>query len=149
MGRRLAGWALLALATLMLLGFLRSSLGFSSPSAIVALLLTVVIPAVGGVSLLRGSHGPRGLSASQDALRRATIESEILKMAVAQQGRLTAVEVATMLALPVEETKAALDALVEREVAELDVSDAGVLVYRFHDAKHLESKRRPGEFLGG
>src|SRR5262245_37694303 len=115
----------------MLLGFFRSSATLASPAAIVALLVTVGIPAAGGVFLLRGR---RADSARVARLRRETIEAEVLRLAVARAGRLTSVEVATELAMTPEEAKATLDGLVEREVADLAVSDAGVLVYTFHDA---------------
>jgi hypothetical protein len=75
------------------------------------------------------------------ALRQQTIEAEIMKLAMAQQGRLTEVEVASALALPPGEAKAALDALVAREVADLEITDAGVLVYTFHDARYFGTKR--------
>jgi hypothetical protein len=55
-----------------------------------------------------------------------------------QQGKLTAVEVASALAVTSEEAKRSLDSLVAREVADLDVTDDGVLVYSFHDARYFD-----------
>src|SRR5687768_2327765 len=125
----------------MLLGFVRSDLTFGSFNAMVALLLSVVLPAVGGVMLLRRANSmERRGGARVERLRQATIEAEILRLAMLQGGRLTAVEVASTLALSSEEAKASLDALVTREVADLTITDAGVLVYTFHDAANVGDK---------
>jgi hypothetical protein len=140
-GRTLGGSALLALATLMLWGFFRSNASLASPAAIGALLITVALPVAGGIALLRGvaTFGGRR-SARVDQLRRQTIDAEILRLAMEQGGRLTAVEVATALALSPEAAKETLDALVSREVADLEITDAGLLVYTFYDAKHVGGK---------
>jgi len=136
MNRRTGGIALLALAGLMLFGFLRSSASMAAPATLLALLIVVVLPAVGGFMLLR--QGPN--RARLDMLRQQTIEAEVLRMAAQEKGRLTALEVATALALPQESAKATLDSLVERDLADIGVSDEGVVVYLFHDAKHLGGK---------
>jgi hypothetical protein len=132
---------LLLVSAFMLLGFVRSDASFAAVNTIVAVLLTVVLPAAGGVALLRtaNAHGRRSGSRA-DLLRRTTIESEILRLAMLHDGRLTAVEVASALALTSEESKTVLDGLVLREVADLDITDAGVLVYSFHDARHVGDK---------
>ena len=141
MSRTLGGVLLLLVAAFMLLGFLRSDLSFGSFNAMAAVALSVVLPAIGGVVLLRRANQMERRGGARVArLRQATIESEILRLAMLQGGRLTAVEVASTLALPAEEAKASLDALVTREVADLDITDAGVLVYTFHDAKHVGDK---------
>jgi hypothetical protein len=140
-GRTLGGVLLLLIAALMLLGFVRSDLSLGSLNAMAAVLLSVVLPAAGGVVLLRNANRlERRGGGRVERLRQATIESEILRLAMLHDGRLTTVEVASTLALPTEEAKAMLDALVTREVADLDITDAGVLVYTFHDAKHVGDK---------
>jgi hypothetical protein len=133
------GAILLFVAAVMLLGFVRTGASLASPTVWFALLLAVVLPAYFGVTLLRGAlvGSPRG---RMQALRQQTIDAEILKLAMAREGRLTEVEVASVLALPPGEAKASLDALVLREVADLDITDAGVLVYTFHDARHVGGK---------
>ncbi len=139
MGRKIAGVVLLIVAAVMLLGFARSSATLASPTALFALLLTVGLPAMGGVALLRGSFGGRS-NARMQQLRQQTIEAEILRLAMQKQGRLTAVEVTSALGLPGEEAKSSLDELVAREVADLEVTDDGVLVYTFHEARYVEGK---------
>jgi hypothetical protein len=134
---RTIGVALLVIAALMLLGFTRSSLGIGSPSVIAALLLTVVAPAAGGIALLRrrSAHGPRTRE-----LRQRTLEAEILRLATRQQGRLTALEVATEFAITPEEAKATLDGFVSREIADLAMTERGVLVYTFHETQGVADK---------
>ena len=141
MGRTVGAVVLLLVSAFMLLGFVRSNASFASLNTILALALTVALPAVAGVALLRSvnEHGRRRGSRA-DQLRLATIESEILRLAMLRDGRLTAVEVASALALTAEEAKATLDGLVTREVADLDITDAGVLVYSFHEARSVGDK---------
>ena len=125
----------------MLLGFARSSVSLGSPTALFALLITVALPAAGGVALLRGSLGGNSKDRMRQ-LRQQTIEAEVLKLAMQQQGRLTSVEVASSLGLTTEDAKDALDEMVRREVAELEISEEGLLVYTFHDARYVEGKSR-------
>jgi hypothetical protein len=146
-GRSIGGFALLALAALMLLGFARSDASVATPATIFALLLTAGLPAAGGFFLLRG---PRGRSSARiHELRQQTIEAEILRLAMQHGGRLTVVEVAAALALPSESAKATLDSLAERELADLEITDKGVIVYAFHDAKHIAGKHSARGVLDG
>ena len=140
MGRTVGGVALLALALFMLYGFFRSSATLSSAAGLVALVIGVVLPAIGGIALLRGRLGGPS-RARVDALRRKTLEAETLRLAVAHGGRLTALELSVELALTPEEAKALLDDLAARELAELEITDRGVIVYAFHDARHLGGKQ--------
>lgn len=132
------GYGLLALAGLLLYGFLRSSASLASPATVAALLITVALPAAAGIAILRGFT--RGDTARREKLRQATVEAEVMKLAMQHAGKLTAVEVATALALPIDATKAHLDAMVEREIADIEITDDGVIVYTFQDAKHLGGK---------
>jgi hypothetical protein len=137
--KRFGGYALVVVAALMLYGFMRSGASIASAKTIVALLFTVVLPGAAGIALLGGfSGGARSKRLEQ--LRQQTIEAEILRLAMKERGRLTAVEVATALALSPETAKEALDALVTRDVADIAVSDEGVIVYTFHDAEHVAGK---------
>jgi hypothetical protein len=149
MSSRTVGGILLAIAAFMLYGFLRSSASVASPAAIGALLLTVVLPAAGGIMLWRGGFSMNsGRSKRVEQLRQQTFEAEILRLATQHGGRLTTVDVATALALPAETAKATLDRLVEREVADLEITDDGVLVYYFHDAKYIGGKHGSRDLLG-
>lgn len=139
---KLIGAALLALLALfMLAGFLNSSLALSSGSAIVALLLTVGLPAAGAVMLARGHYAEKSrLTGRKAELRRNTIDAEILRLAGEHGGRLTAVEVATALSMTPESAAEALAQLGIRGQADVEVTDDGVLVYSFYDVRHLGGK---------
>ena len=138
MSRKTIGILLLVLAGVMTWGFLRSNASLASPKTIAALLITVVAPAVGGITLLRGRDLARSRRLEQ--LRQQTIEAEILRLAVQEHGRLTAVEVSTGLGITPEAAKDTLDAMVTRDVADIAVSERGVVVYTFHDARYLGGK---------
>jgi hypothetical protein len=58
-------------------------------------------------------------------------EREILRLAEHEHGRLTVTEVAARCDMTVAEAKAALDQLVRQQVAAIQVTQAGVLVYVF------------------
>lgn len=136
--RRWIGTGLLTLAALMLFGFLRSSLSLAAPATIGALLVAVVLPAASGIALIRGIGSAE--QARRDSLRQQTIEAEVMKLAIQHKGKLTTLEVATALALQQDETKLALDAMVEREIADIEITDDGVIVYTFDAARRLGAK---------
>ena len=148
MGRKIGAGALLLLSAFMLLGFLRSSASLGSPTALFALLIAVGVPAAGGVALLRGALGANPKE-RMEQLRQQTIEAEVLRLAMQHHGRLTVVEVTTALALTGDEAKRTLDDLVQRDVADLDFNEEGVLFYTFHDAKYFKGESKPKELADG
>lgn len=143
MGRVAGGVALLLLALFMLLGFVRSDAALSAPATIAALLITVGLPAAGGIVLMnpRFMRGKQ-LAARREQLRQQTFESEILRLAGQREGRLTTVEVMTEFAIPQDQANALLESLVARELADIEITDSGVVVYAFHDVRHLGDKPR-------
>ena len=137
---RTAGWLLIALATFMFIGYLGADV--EGGSAIAALLITVVPPAAGGVALIRSApSGGRRLNARREELRRATLQSEMLRLAGQHQGKITIVEAVTALAVSPEEAKDALDGLALRGLADFEVTDSGIVVYVFHDIQRLGEKQ--------
>ena len=143
MGRIAGGVALLLLSLFMLLGFVRSDAALSAPATIGALLITVGLPAIGGI-LLMNPRLMRGkqLATRREQLRQQTFESEILRLAAQRDGRLTVVELMTEFAIPQDQANALLESLVVRELAEIEITDSGVVVYAFHDVRHLGDKPR-------
>jgi hypothetical protein len=137
------GIALLVLAAVMLLGFLRSDADAGSFATLGALFVAVGLPALGGLALLRRRLRSQRLSGDRtERLRQQTLEAEILRFAGRHEGKLTAVEVASDLGVRVEEAKRVLNELMVRGQADIEVTDSGVLVYRFHDIEHLDEKKR-------
>jgi hypothetical protein len=131
------------LALFMLLGFLASEQDLSSAALAVALLLTVGVPGVSSIYLFV-THFRRGRRTAQrkEQLRRQTLDAEILRLAAERGGRLTIVELVTELALTPEAAKSALHAMHARELAELEMTDSGLLVYSFRDVRGLGEKSR-------
>lgn len=146
MGRK-TGIGLLILAGVMLLGALRSNASLAAPATLVAVLITVVLPAAGGYMLLWGGGGRR--DARMAELRQRTIDAEILRLAAREGGRLTANEVATFLAISPEAAKTALDDLMTRDFADIAVSERGVLVYVFHEKGLPNDKQSAKGLLDG
>jgi hypothetical protein len=140
-GRLVGSGLLMLLALFMLIGFLESGAAIGAPATIAALLITVGLPAAAGLALASTHFRGRGRFARRrEELRQQTIESEILRLAEQRGGRLTAVEVASDMAISPEAAKEALDSLALRELAELEVTDSGLLVYAFHDVRRLRDK---------
>jgi hypothetical protein len=138
---RIAGWLLLALAAFMFIGYLGADV--TGTASLFALLITVVLPAVGGVVLVRGGRGDRRtLAARREALRQDTVRSEVLRLAGQHGGRITIVEVVTTLAITPDEAKNALDSLSVQGLADFEVTDSGVVVYVFHDVQRLDEKHQ-------
>ena len=137
----MGGVSLLAVALFMVVGFLRADVNPAALSTMVALLIGAGLPAAAGGWLLARHFGiGRGIERRREQLRRDTLEAEILKMAARHEGRLTAVEVAGELAVPTTTAEELLDGLMTRELAEIEITDSGVLVYSFHDLRHLSEK---------
>ena len=141
---RITGWVLVAIAAFMLLGYLNADV--SGPAAWAAFLIAVVLPAAGGIALIRGQRGGR-LTARREALRQETLQAELLRLAGQHGGRITIVEAVTALAIPPEEAKHALDELAVRGLADFEVTDSGVVVYVFYDVQRLGEKNESRKLL--
>ena len=142
MGKLLGGSGLLVLALFMLLGFFKSDAPIASPATLLAFGITVVLPVLGGAALIyRHYRRQEWLGHRKERLRQQTLESEILRLAAQRGGKLTVVEVVSELAVDPDTAKQAFDALLARSLAEIELTDSGVLVYTFYDVQHLPDKR--------
>ena len=149
MGRLWGGIGLIVVALFMLLGFLRADAGGAGATAI-AVVIAVVLPAVGGAALLRAHFGSaRTLASRRDQLRQQTLDAEVLRLAGRHGGRLTVVEVVTELGVSDAAAKETLDGLMMRELAEIEITDSGMLVYRFGDVERLPDKGSSRGVLDG
>ena len=123
----------------MAVGFAQA--GTLSAASLIALLIGAGIPGAFGIALLAGRGFGRGkLNASKAALRRQTIEAEVLRLAGDRGGKLTVVEVVSNLALDHEEASRILDDFARRGIAEIQVTESGGLVYDFRDVRLLGEK---------
>jgi uncharacterized protein (DUF2384 family) len=148
MSRIGAAIALGVLAVIMFFGFLNSSAAISAPATLGALLLTVGLPAVGALLLVRGHYAERArLRSRKEQLRRQGAEAEILRLAREHGGRLAAVEVAIEMGTSQDEAAEWLEALALRNQAEVQITSDGVLVYQFHDVRYLGGKESARDVL--
>jgi uncharacterized membrane protein len=134
--RKVAAAGLFLVAAFMLLGFSLSEKEQSAGINVFILLLTVALPVAVGIGLLRGA--PRQNSERMQQLRLQTIDAEILRLAIERKGRLTGVEIMSTLGLPEADVSRSLDGMMQREVADMEVTEEGVLVYTFHEAKYMK-----------
>jgi hypothetical protein len=140
MGKLLGGAGLLVLALFMLLGFFNAG-PMSAAVATLTFLIVVVLPAGAGAALLRSHIREKGhFSRQREQLRLQTYESEILQLAQRKGGKLTVVEVAAETGLDAPTADAALQSLALQGIADIEVTDSGVLVYAFYDIQKLPEK---------
>ena len=123
--RRASGWLLIVFSGLLSAAFLKADLAAGG-----ALLITALLSAGVGIALVRGV---RSRSASSR-------QSEILRLAVEQQGRVTLLDAVAAFGIPVEEARRALEALVVSGVADLEITDSGTVIYSFDELKRPEDK---------
>ena len=103
--------------------------GTSKYSLVTDVLLTILL------GLLSLGYGVWLYRRVRQAVTRRTVDDSeeiVLRLAQRRQGVLTVVEVAANSTLSVEQAKATLDQLNLKGFNEIDVSDAGILVYKFH-----------------
>ncbi|HEU0302101.1 MAG TPA: hypothetical protein VFR37_21780 [Longimicrobium sp.] len=139
---KIAGAVVMALLSLfMLAGFLNSDAAVSAGARLLALGITMVLPAGGAVLLVRSYLEEKSrLSGRKAALRRQATESEILRLAQGRGGKLMAVEAALAMHLAEDTARETLDTMVAGGRAELEVTDAGNLVYTFPTLAQLSDK---------
>jgi hypothetical protein len=136
--RRGAGVILIGLGLLMAIGVSKAKL---PPNPVVTALtigISVILPIAVGTGLI---VGPRSPSAPAIAARRSqTIQAEMVKLAIAQGGALTVVEVVSTLGIDSQTATQELTALTYQQIAELEMTDSGLMVYRFPDVQSLPEK---------
>ncbi len=139
MGKLWAAGGLGILSLVMLMGFFRADV--SGVSAALALLISVGLPAAGSGALLYSHFRQTGLlQGRKEKLRRQSLEAEVLRLAAKKDGKLTLAEVISETSVDADRAKAALDALHLRSLAEIELSESGVLVYAFSNVKAIQEK---------
>jgi hypothetical protein len=141
--KKLAAAAGLGLISLfMLAGFLNTTTAASTGAIIAALALTVVLPAVSALLLVRSHLQDRSrVHGHKAALRRNATEAELMRLAQRSGGKLMALEAGLSLHLSEDVVRDTLDGMVARGRAELEVTDGGHLVYAFPGLRQLADKR--------
>lgn len=141
MSKIAVGIGLWILAIFMALGFTRANIQASRPAIALSFLIAVVLPAAGGSGLIYGHlQGDRRLAARRQQLQQQTLESEILRLATAAQGKITQLEVMRDLAIDQPLAQQTLDAMLSKGILDLEITDSGVLVYTIYDLQNLSEK---------
>lgn len=96
--------------------------------------ITLIV--VGGLLWLMAKR----LDASAQLVRYRRHQNRIVRLARERGGRLTATEAAADAGLTVEETEEILKKLVDRGYVELQVTDSGMVVYRFPEVLYAHEK---------
>ncbi len=68
------------------------------------------------------------------------LNTKVLKLAEQKEGKLTVVEVMMALDIDTPTAKDVLDKLAAQGLAEIEMTDSGILVYVFYDIQHLKDK---------
>ncbi len=141
MKKTITGICLLALSIFMLLGFLNADINAGIWVKFLSFVITVILPFSGGAAILFSNYkDKKKLTLSKSLLAKKTLESEVLKLAKEKGGSLTAIEVVTEFAVDIDTAKQTLDSLAEQSVAEIELTESGIIVYSFYDIKHLKDK---------
>lgn len=135
------GAFLLLVATFMFAGALVSDADLGSVEGVIATLLVVGLPAAAGGWLLYSRYrADPAADSRRERLRLETMESEVVRLAGGKDGKLTVVEVVAALGLPPGEAQSVLDSLVRRHLADIHLTDSGLIVYDFADVRRLSEK---------
>lgn len=149
MGKLWGAGGLAGLSLFMLMGFLNRDIAFGV-EGLTAFGLMVALPAAGAALLVRAHLRDRHLgSGRRDAIRLQTIRSEVLRLAGRKGGKLTVPEVIAELAVDKPTAEAALEALHLEELAELQVTESGMIVYEFPEIRRLGEKDTARGLLDG
>ncbi len=141
MGKLISGIGLLVIAGFMTIGFFGASFTEITAAVAIAVIIGVVLPGIGGIALIRAYFKQKErLSGRRESLGQQTLSSEILKFARQKSGKLTAVEVMSEFAIDQDAAQKALEEFHSRGIAEIELTESGVLVYSFYDIKHLPDK---------
>ena len=120
----------------------------TSIRSLVALFIASV-PGAAGLTLLARHRSAGRIAARHEESWRQTRESEVIRLARRLGGKVTVLEVVADSAMGTEAAKETLDALVTGELADIEVTESGVLVYVFPDLQHLDEKDRAKGILEG
>jgi len=110
----------------------------SETSGLIGMVVLFVGFGIGGWKLVQANRSPSVPHLSKEQLR----EQSILDLAAAKRGRVTVAEVSAHCDLSLDDSKAELDRLAARRVAELEATEGGVLVYVFSGFLSDEEKDR-------
>lgn len=148
MGKLIGAGVLFSVAAFMILGFLGSATAMTLPVAVITWGVAVGIPVAGGLGLIHLYRKERGAQSETRAdVRRQTWEAEVVRLAGRKSGRLTVVELVGELGLSAEEAQETLESLMNQGIGDIEITESGLLVYRFEDVQRLKDKSQSRPIL--
>ena len=137
------GIALIILSLFMLMGFFNANLEAGNLVKLLSLVITVALPLAGGSYILYSHYREREkFISNKNDLRNKILKAEILKLAEKKCGKLTVVEVMSDLALNNDTAEKLLDSMVSQSLADVELTESGVIVYSFYEIQHLKDKQK-------
>ena len=142
MNNLFSGISLLSLSGFMLLGFAKADLSDQTIAVKATTFgLGVGLPMAAGIGLVRSHRRDLKLLAKYIVNSRLiALRSEILKLAQKNQGKLTEIEVISELGIEQAVANEVLTDLCHQDLAEIEMTDSGLLVYAFPDIQQLPNK---------
>jgi predicted DNA-binding transcriptional regulator len=130
------------LSLFMLIGFFKADIETGVFVKFFSFLITVILPLTGGAALIYSYYEEyERLRKSKENLTIKTLEAEVLKLAEKKGGKLTVVEVMSDFAMSNDTAKELLDSITVQGLADVELTESGVIVYSFYDIKHLMDKK--------
>lgn len=126
----------------MLLGFAKADLNDQSMAVrVMTFGFGVGLPLAGGIGLMQSHRQDRNrMLANRATHQLRTLQSEILKLAKVNQGKLTEIEVISELSIEAAVAHEVLTSLCQKDLADIEMTDSGLLVYVFPDIQQLPDK---------
>lgn len=142
MNKLFSGIGLLGLSGFMMLGFAKADLSDQSMAVrTLTFSLGVGLPLAGGIGLVQSHRRDRNRRLTHSATNQLrTLQFEILKLAQANQGKLTEIEVISELGIDSAVANEVLTSLCQQDLAEIEMTDSGLLVYAFPAIQQLPNK---------
>lgn len=148
MNRLIFGIILIIVSLFMLIGFFNANLKIGFFAAFLTFSIVVILPFFSGSSLIYYHYKDKTkLQRNKQGLAIKNLEAEVLKLAHNKGGSLTAVELMADLAIDRDTAKQVLESLAVQGLAEVEITESGVIVYSFYDVKHLHEKHKAKKVL--
>ncbi len=138
---------LISVALFMLLGLSLAETPMTWPVAILTYGVAVGIPAAAAGGLIHLHRQERRQPAGEVPRTLPAIESEVIRLAGRKSGRLTVIEIVGELGVSPEDAQQSLESLMQRGIGDVEITDSGLVVYRFEDVQRLKEKKQSRPIL--
>jgi hypothetical protein len=128
--------------------FLNAELQTSFIVKLISFLMAVILPGLVGIYMIIGHYKEiKRIKSSKNELGKKALQADIIKFAEQKEGKLSVVEVMGEFALDEDEVKNAMNSLMAQSIANIELTDSGLIVYKFTDIKLLKDKDNSKDIL--